>query len=103
MIGEIMEKIKFKFALAITFFVSTSIFVFFLNDLAQQLEYIFLPVFFTYFLIDSLTVLLPYFNDSIFSGKLFVKFFKEIPSHSIERVKSLAEKNNRIALLDPSS
>lgn len=94
-----MEKIKFKFALSIAFFVSTTIIVFFFEENAYKLEYIFLPVFFTYFFIDSLTVIFPYFNDSIFSGKLFVKFFKEIPHHSIERVKSLREKDNRIALL----
>ena len=94
-----MEKIKFKFALSIAFFTATSIIVFFFEEIAYELEHIFLPVFFTYFLIDSLTVIIPYFNDSIFSGKLFVKLFKEIPTHSIDRLKSLKEKNNRIALL----
>ena len=94
-----MEKIKFKYVLSIIFLVNTTVIVFFFKDLAIELEYIFLPVFFTYFFIDSLTVIIPYMNDAVFSGKQFKKFLKALPDYSTEKLKQLKDKNNRIALL----
>jgi len=94
-----MKKIKFKFAISFVLLLNTAIFVFFFEEYVYLLDDILIPLLFVYFLIDSISVILPSMNKTVFSGKYLKKFFKSYPKYNIEKLKSLKERDNRVALL----
>lgn len=94
-----MEKIKFKFFLSIIFLINTTIIVIFFPDYAIELEPLFLAVFFGYFIIDTFTVIHPYFSDSVFSGKQFKKHFKARNQYKKDQLHQLISRNNTWAFI----
>jgi hypothetical protein len=94
-----MNKIIFKFALSFALLINTSIFVFFYPELIELVEYWLYPLFFVYFIIDSFSIILPIFNDSIYSSKMLKSRYIEIPNFDKNKLKSLIKKDNRMAIL----
>lgn len=94
-----MSKIFFKFALSFVLFINTIIFVIFFEDLIYIVEDYLFPLFFIYFIIDSFNVILPMYNDSIYSSKMQKKMYQEVPNYNKTKLKEVAKHNNRIAVL----
>lgn len=94
-----MEKIKFKFALALTQLITIVVIVLFFGDLVYMLDDYFIPILFAYFFIDSVIVLVPYFNTSIFSGKQFKQLYRKTPKYVLSELRDAVSKSNRRALL----
>ena len=94
-----MNKIFFKFALSLVLLLNTAIFVIFFPELVDVVEDYLYPLFFVYFIFDSFSVILPMFNDAIYSGKMQKRLYKEVPDHDKKKLQELARKNNKIALL----
>ncbi len=94
-----MNKIIFKFSLSLVLLLNTAIFILFFPELIDVVEEYLFPLFFIYFILDSLSVILPMFNDSIYSGKMQKRLYKEVSEYNIAEVKQLSKKSNKIALL----
>jgi len=94
-----MNKIFFKFSLAFVLLINTLIFVIFFPELIDLLEKYLYPLFFLYFIIDSFSVILPMFNDAIYSGKMQKRIYHEVSDYDKKKLKETALKNNKIALL----
>lgn len=94
-----MNKIFFKFALSLVLLLNTAIFLIFFPELIDVVEEYLYPLFFVYFIFDSFSVILPMFNDAIYSGKMQKRLYKEVLEYDREKLKEQAQKNNRIALL----
>lgn len=93
-----MNKIFFKFALAFALLLNTVIFVLFFEDLIYYVEDYLFPLFFIYFIFDSFGVILPMFNDAVYSSKMQKKMFIEVPSYNEEKLKEKAKINNYKAI-----
>ena len=83
-----MNKIFFKFSLALVLLINTVIFVLFFPDLIVLLEDYLYPLFFIYFIIDSFSVILPMYNNSIYSGKMQRRNYIEITGFDKENIRS---------------
>ena len=94
-----MNKIFFKFSLALVLLINTVIFVLFFPDLIVLLEDYLYPLFFIYFIIDSFSVILPIFNDSIYSSKMQKSLYNESLDYDKEKLKKNVQKNNKIAVI----
>ena len=94
-----MNKLFFKFALSLVLLINTIIFIVFFEDLIYVVEDYLFPLFFLYFILDSFGVIIPYFNDSIYSSKMSKAKFIEVPNYDKEKLKETAKHNNRIAIL----
>lgn len=94
-----MSKIFFKFALSFVLLINTIIFIIFFEDLIYIVEDYLFPLFFIYFIIDSFGVILPMYNDSIYSSKMQKKMFIEVPNYNPSKLKKTAQHNNRIAII----
>jgi len=64
-----MKKTKIKFVLSIIFLFNSIIIALFYKEYTATFEKYLLPLFFLYFLIDSLIMLFPLYNKAIFSSK----------------------------------
>lgn len=73
-----MKKIKVKFCLSLIFLISSIIITLFFKEYIDKLEKILIPIFFLYFVLDSLDVLIPALNKQLYSGKHLNKFYIEI-------------------------
>ena len=94
-----MNKIFFKFALSLVLLLNTIIFVVFFEDLIYVVEDYLFPLFFLYFIFDSFGVILPMFNDSIYSSKMQKRQFKEVPGYDVDKLRQEARRNNRVAVV----
>lgn len=94
-----MNKIIFKFALGFVLLLNTAIFIIFFPELIDAVKPYLYPLFFLYFIVDSFSVMLPMFNDSIYSGKMQKRLYKEVPNYNREKLKEKARRNNKIAFL----
>lgn len=94
-----MKKINFKFALSFVLLLNTAIFVLFLPNLVYLVEDYLYPLFFIYFIVDSFSIIIPRFNDSIYSSKMQKSRYVEIDNYSTEKLKALKRQTNKIALL----
>ncbi len=94
-----MNKIFFKFALSLVLLLNTIIFVVFFEDLIYVVEDYLFPLFFLYFIFDSFGVILPMFNDSIYSSKMQKRQFKEVPDYDVDKLRQEARRNNRVAVV----
>lgn len=94
-----MKKIYFKFSLALVLLINTLIFVLFFPELIVLLEDYLYPLFFIYFIIDSFSVILPFLNKTIYSSKMQKNIYKEVTGYNAQKLKQLASKNNKIALI----
>lgn len=94
-----MNKIFFKFALSLVLLLNTIIFVLFFEDLIYVVEDYLFPLFFLYFIFDSFGVILPMFNDSIYSSKMQKRQYKEVPDYDVDKLHQQARRNNRIAVI----
>lgn len=94
-----MNKIFFKFALSFVLLINTIIFVLFFDKYIYVVEDYLFPLFFLYFIIDSFSVILPMYNDAIYSSKMQKKMYIEVPGYNRDKLKQLAKHNNHIAIL----
>lgn len=94
-----MKKINFKFALSFVLLLNTAIFVLFFDDLIYLVEDYLYPLFFVYFILDSFSIILPKFNDSIYSSKMQKSMYKEIKNYDKDKLNKIKSKTNKIALL----
>lgn len=94
-----MNKIFFKFALALVLLLNTAIFILFFPGLIEVVEVYLYPLFFAYFIFDSFSVILPVYNDAIYSGKMQKRLYKEVPNYDNKKLMEMVRKNNKIALL----
>ena len=94
-----MNKIYFKFALSFVLLLNTAIFIVFFPDLIYLVEDYLYPLFFVYFIMDSLGVLLPMYNESVYSSKMQKGMYINVDNYSISKLKEQSHKNNKIALL----
>lgn len=94
-----MKKTTIKLAISLVLLVNTAIFVFLFDEYVYFLDDWLIPVLFVYFLIDSLSVIIPKMNKDLFSGKYLQKFFREYPKYNIQKVKDLQQRENKAALL----
>jgi len=94
-----MNKIFLKFAISFALLLNTIIFVVFFEDLIYIAEDYLFPLFFIYFILDSFSVILPMYNDAIYSSKMLKSQFIEVPNYNEVTLKSQAKRNNKIALL----
>lgn len=94
-----MNKIFFKFALALVLLVNTIIFILFFPDLIPVVEPYLYPLFFLYFIVDSFEVILPMFNHSIYSSKMQKRTYIEIDGYSKENVREMARKEDKVAII----
>ena len=94
-----MNKIIFKFYLSLVLLINTLVFVIFFPDLIILLEDYLYPLFFVYFIIDSFNVILPMYNNSIYSSKMQKKNYIEITGYDKEKLRENSKKDNKIALL----
>lgn len=82
-----MEKIKLKFMLAIMFTINLIIMIILYEDIIYIVDEYIALIILAYFIVDVFSVLLPKANDSIYSGKLFKKFYMESAEYSQEKLK----------------
>lgn len=94
-----MNKIKFKFALSLVLLINTLIFFFFFEDLIYLVEDYLFPLFFLYFIVDSFGVIVPMWNDSIYSAKMHKSMYLPVDNVDPAKLKELARHNNKIAML----
>ena len=92
-----MNKIYFKFSLALVLLINTVIFVIFFPNLIVLLEKYLYPLFFIYFIVDSFGVILPMFNDSIYSSKMQKNMYKRVLEYNETKLRETVRKNNKIA------
>lgn len=93
-----MKKTKIKFVLSIIFLFNSIIIMFFFKEYIDIFEKYLLPVFFTYFLIDTIVMLFPFLNHAIFSSKHFKKYFKPKKIYDVNIVRETAKNDNWKAL-----
>lgn len=95
-----MKKNKIKFYLSLLFLISSIIIVFFFKEYIEIIEKILIPLFFLYFVLDSLNVLFPVFNKSLYSGKHLNKFYIENKNYNtIQLSKKIRVQNLRSLLI----
>ena len=94
-----MNKLFLKFALSLVLLINTFILIIFFPEMIYLIEDYLYPLFFLYFIIDSFSVILPMFNDSIYSAKMQKRLYKEVSDFDRSKLKELAKKNNKIALI----
>ncbi|AIO18304.1 hypothetical protein KQ51_00416 [Candidatus Izimaplasma bacterium HR1] len=94
-----MNKIFFKFALSLVLLLNTAVFLIFFPNLIDVVEQYLYPLFFVYFIVDSFSVILPVFNDAIYSGKMQERLYKPVVEYDKEKLRIFTKKSNKIALL----
>lgn len=94
-----MNKVIYKFGFSFALLLNTAIIVLFYGEYVYLLDDVLIPVLFVYFLIDSLSVIIPELNKDTFSGKYLKKFFKEYPKFNLEKIRKLKHREDLIALL----
>lgn len=94
-----MSKIFFKFSLALVLLINTLVFLFFFPELVDVVEPYLFPLFFLYFIVDSFEVIIPVFNRSIYSSKMQKRMFIEVDGYEPSKVKRLAQRENRVAIV----
>jgi hypothetical protein len=94
-----MTKTTIKLSISFVLFLNTGLFVLFYDEYLYLLDDFLIPVLFVYFLIDTLSVVIPKANRQLFSGKYMKQFFKEYPKYNLNKIKELKRKENKIALL----
>ena len=94
-----MNKIFFKFALALVLLVNTLVFMMFFEDLIYIVEDYLYPLFFVYFILDSFSVIVPMFNDAIYSSKIQKKQYIEVPNYNQAKLDALVKQNNKMAVI----
>ena len=98
-LGDIMKKIILKFSLSLVLLLNMVVFLLFFKDLIYLIEDYLYPLFFIYFLIDSFSVILPIYNNSIYSSKMQKSNFIEVKNIEKAKLRKLVNKTNLIALL----
>ena len=98
-LGDNMKKIIFKFSLSLALLLNTVVFLLFFKDLIYLIEDYVFPLFFVYFIIDSFSVILPMFNDSIYSSKMQKRKYIEVVNVDKDKLRKEISKTNLIALL----
>ncbi|MBN2604849.1 MAG: hypothetical protein JXR62_03400 [Bacilli bacterium] len=93
-----MKKTKIKFVLSIIFLLNSLIIAVFFKNYTEILEKYLLPLFFIYFLIDSVVMLFPFYNKAVFSSKHFKKFFHPKKIIDIHKLKEKVNTENAKAL-----
>lgn len=94
-----MNKIFFKFSLALVLLLNTAVFVIFFEELIYIVEDYLYPMFFIYFIFDSFTVIVPIFNDSIYSSKMRKDHFIPVDDYNLAKLKENVKKNNLTAMI----
>lgn len=94
-----MNKLFFKFSLALVLLVNTLIFIVFFPDLIVLVEPYLFPLFFLYFIIDSFEVIIPAFNQSIYSSKMQQRTYVEVPGYDSVKLAQLVKRENKVAIL----
>ena len=94
-----MNKIFFKFAISFALLLNTIIFVVFFEDLIYVVEDYLFPLFFIYFILDSIGVILPMYNDAIYSSKMQKSIYVEVPNYNNSKLRELVRRDNRIAIV----
>ncbi len=94
-----MNKIFIKFAFSFVLLLNTAILLIFFPETIDLIEDYLYPLFFVYFLVDSFSVILPIYNDSIYSSKMQKSIYKEVKLFDQDKLKNQIRKNNKIALL----
>ena len=94
-----MSKLIFKFSLSLVLLINTAIFLIFFPHLIKPIEPYLYPLFFIYFMVDSFSVMLPMWNDAIYSGKMQKRLYKPVIDYSKEKLRDQVSKSNKIALI----
>ncbi len=94
-----MNKIFFKFSLSLVLLLNTAVFVIFFPELVYLVEDYLYPLFFIYFIIDSFSVMIPKYNDSIYSSKMQKSMYIPVDNFNRDKLSLEIKKNNRVALL----
>ena len=94
-----MKKIKIKFILSLIFLINSIIIAIFFSESIGFLEKILVPLFFIYFILDSLSVLFPVFSNEIYSSKHLDKFYNETNAFNKELLAIYIKQQNRRSLL----
>jgi hypothetical protein len=94
-----MSKIFFKFSLSLVLLINTIIFILFFPDLIYMVEDYLYPLFFLYFIVDSIGVMIPKLNDSIYSSKMQESRYIKVDNVDEKKLKKLIRFNNQRALL----
>ena len=94
-----MSKIFFKFSLSLVLLINTLVFIIFFLDLIYMVEDYLYPLFFLYFIVDSLSVMIPKLNDSIYSSKMQESRFIAVENVNEDKLKKQIKANNKAALL----
>jgi len=99
LIGDDMNKLKWKFTLSLIFLINTIILIVFFPHIIPMIEPYLFPFFFVYFLVDVGTVFIPHFNKYIYSNKMLPSTYIEVPGYDQGKLKQQAKKNNYLATL----
>jgi|LGOV01.1.fsa_nt_gb hypothetical protein len=94
-----MKKIDLKFAISLTLLINAVIFVIFFKELVYVIENYLFPLFFIYFLVDSVIILLPKFNNMIYSSKMDKKKYIEVPNYNQDKLENQVKSNNKTAFM----
>lgn len=94
-----MKKNKIKFILSLLFLINSIIIALFYSEHIDFLERILIPLFFIYFIFDSLSVLFPVFNNELYSGKYLNKFYNETNNYNKELLTGYIKQQNRRSLI----
>ena len=94
-----MSKIFFKFSLSLVLLINTVVFIIFFPELIYLVEDYLYPLFFLYFILDSLGVMIPRLNDSIYSSKMQGSRYIQVENVDEEKLKKLIKYNNKMALI----
>lgn len=94
-----MNKIIIKFTIALCFLINTFIIVVFYPNYIPLLEPYLFPVFFIYFILDSFSIIFPFWNNDIYSSKMTKRMYIERENYNIETLKAPKKRNNIKALI----
>ena len=94
-----MKKIKIKFIISLIFLINSIIVAVFYSQHIDFLERILIPLFFIYFVFDSLSVLFPAFSNDVYSGKHLYKFYNETNNYNEKLLASFKKQQNTRALI----
>lgn len=94
-----MKKIKFKFTISIVLLVSSALSIFFFEETLVHYRRQIYTILFVYFLIDSLEVILPVLNKSIYSSKMSKRMYIDRENYNKTQLRTDVLKNNKRALI----
>ena len=94
-----MNKLFFKFSLSLVLLINTVVFVLFFQDLIYIVEDWLFPLFFLYFIVDSFSVMVPIFNNDIYSSKMQKRTYKAVEGYNEDKLKDQIKHNNIMSLV----